>query len=65
MKKEIKLHLETDILKHLELKAREAGIEGRGWLPRYLRFIAPKDLAYLDDNFRKVARAFKKFEGGI
>lgn len=59
MKSPIKIYLESSTIKKLRSKAEESGFEGRAWLSKYLEFIASRDIAFLDENVRKILRAIR------
>ena len=60
MKKIIKIYLEPEVYEQLKQKSIEAGFPiKRGWLQSYIRFLANQDIAFLNDNIKKVAALFK------
>lgn len=56
--KPIKVYLDDPEIKLLKLKAESLGIDGRGWLSHFMRLIARKDFAILDDNLKNVLKLF-------
>lgn len=56
MKKAIKVYLEKEDYEKLMLKVRAAKFEGRGSLTRFIEKVAREDLAFFDDNIKKILK---------
>lgn len=58
MKKQYKILLDERTIRLLKSKAESVGFSNKGWLRQYLEYLAPKDIAFLDENFKKIAKSF-------
>jgi len=56
MKRRLDLWLEPDDIKRLEEKAKEAGLDGRGCVGRYIEKIAREPVCFLDSNVRQIMK---------